>query len=261
VFGLPRRRTGLDHRIMLRTDRPDFVYAIGDIHGCYEELKSLEAQIADDIVSHGLQSIVVYLGDMIDRGPASDAVIDHLLSRRPPFPRLLVGGNHEELFLDFLAAPSPRHSWLHLGGTATLQSYGLDPTAIFNSGRNGAAMRLASHIPEEHLSLLRDLPLCISFPGLVLVHAGLEEGVPLEGQRVEKMRWIRLPIPAYTRPQPFGLLVHGHTPANLPVVEEYRVCVDTGAYATGRLTAVRVDRQNSLRFFTTRMASNRNDNS
>lgn len=223
------------------------VYAIGDIHGCLQQLLALEEQISREIAASSQSALVVYLGDLIDRGPDSFGVLEHLMYRRPSFARVILSGNHEDMFLDFLAAPSARHAWLTHGGVETLHSYGLDATAMFTRGRNGVAQTLAHYIPAQHTSFLETLPICLSMPGLTLVHAGLEPNTPIERQSPEEMMWRRMPVPAFSGPQPFGLMVHGHTPAPEPVIEDYRICVDTGAFATGILSAVAIDRENRPR--------------
>ena len=248
MFGFGRRQPPpLDPRILVQQQRPDLVYAIGDIHGCHQQLLALESQIAEEIASSGQTALVVYLGDLIDRGPDSFAVMSHLQSRRPPFARLILSGNHEEMFLDFLAAPSPRHVWLKHGGIETLRSYDLDADALFDNGRAAAIQKLDRYIPPEHVAFLEKLPICLALPGLTLVHAGLAENLPIERQPPGEMMWRRLPVPAYSEPQPFGLLVHGHTPSKTPLIEPYRICIDTGAFATGILSAVAIDRENRPR--------------
>lgn len=248
MFGFGRRKPPApDPRILRWPDRPDMVYAIGDIHGCFQELLALEEKIAREIEASNQSSVVVYLGDLIDRGPDSFSVLEHLSRPRPGLERVILSGNHEEMFLDFFDSPSPRSDWLQYGGVETLHSYGLEAASLFAGSRNAAAQKLAHYFPPEHLALVRNLPICLSMPDLVLVHAGLEADTPLEEQSVEEMVWRRLPVPAYSAPQPFGLVVHGHTPAKMPVIEDFRICIDTGAFATGVLSAVAIDRDNRPR--------------
>ncbi|WP_254677734.1 metallophosphoesterase [Devosia ureilytica] len=238
-------------QIIVEVDRPSFVYAIGDIHGCLHQLLALEQVIAADIAEHGQSALVVCLGDMIDRGPHSAHVLEHL-STSAPFERLLLTGNHEEMFLDFLEAPHRQHPWLRNGGWETLRSYGLDEDNLFEAGPQVASQRLVAGIGQDHLAMLRNLPVCYALPGLTLVHAGLVEGLPLNQQSARDMVWLRMPEPAYGGPQPFGLVVHGHTPASQPIVEPFRICVDTGAFATGLLTAARIDRLGAVTLFSSR---------
>jgi serine/threonine protein phosphatase 1 len=235
--------------ILLSEQRPDMVYVVGDIHGSLALLLDLEAQIADHRSRKAGTSRLVYLGDLIDRGPDSAGVIDHLLvnAEQP----IVLSGNHEQMFLEFLASPHPRHPWLHNGGLETLGSYGLDAARLFENGKRGAQQRLQSHVPREHIDFLGSMPLCASWPGLTCVHAGLAAGVELSRQSSRDMTWLRMPEPAFTETQPFGLLVHGHTPSPGPIIEPYRICVDTGAFATGILTAACIDGENGVQFLQT----------
>ena len=218
---------------------PAAVYAIGDIHGCLRELQTLERIIIADAQSGDGPVWIVYLGDMIDRGPNPAGVIDHLL--RPlsdRVKRICLGGNHEAMMLDFLAAQA-NMGWLNQGGAATLSSYVIDADAFARRSKQQRLNFLASHIPAEHVQFLRSLLLTASLPGAVFVHAGLRHGVGLSQQREEDLLWSR----DTNRHQPWQagtVVVHGHTPAQEAVMLPHRICVDTGAFATGRLTAVKL---------------------
>lgn len=260
MFGLSRRPAPRPARpIETITERPRYVYAVGDIHGCLAQLQELEQTITQDIARHGEPALVVYLGDMIDRGPASAGVLDHLMSKKD-YPAIMLAGNHEEMLLDFIADPNPRHAWLAYGGAETLLSYNLDSTTLFDRGRSGAQARLLSYIPPEHLDFIRSRPVCVTLPGITLVHAGMQPDRHVVQQLQQDMMWMRLPSPAFEGPQPFGLLVHGHTPAAEPLIEPYRICVDTGAFATGILTAARIDADGAVEIFSTSHTQRRNDN-
>jgi serine/threonine protein phosphatase 1 len=241
--GTPAQRVAAAYPTLTFERDPTLAYAIGDVHGCLALLLELEALIFADAAALGPQAgetWIVMLGDYVDRGPDSAGVLDHLLRPLPaPFRRLMVAGNHEERMLDFLNAPGPDSDWLALGGGETLRSYGLSEDALFAARRSGQAALLDSHIPGEHRQLLETLPGMLVTPGYVFVHAGLRPGVPLDEQHPSDLMWIRDKFRNdYAE---FGrLVVHGHTPTKIPLVSEHRINIDTGAYATGKLTAVRL---------------------
>lgn len=216
-------------------DAPDVLYAIGDVHGCHHLLERLEDRIRADAEGEAGEKILVRLGDYVDRGPDSAAVLDRLLARdRLPFRCLNLAGNHEDMMLDFLANPHSRHRWLQFGGVETLNSYGI--YQIPEKSRD-LAMLLEAHVPQDHRTLLEGLPSLIVFPGICLVHAGIDPARPLAGQTDDILLWKR-PLPV-EEVHPF-LVVHGHTP--VPSVETRGSCVnvDTGAYSSGVLSAVKI---------------------
>jgi serine/threonine protein phosphatase 1 len=221
---------------------PAVVYAIGDIHGCLDELLWLEDMVAKDARDIEGERWIITLGDHIDRGPRSAQVIEHLTGEPPPgFRRISLAGNHEQLLLDFLAEPAANFQWLEFGGIETARSYGLRDAALSFGGPSarGIARQLASLIPEAHLDFLRKLPISLSLPGFHFVHAGLRPGLAMEEQTDEDLLWIREPFLDEIG-SPAEVVVHGHTPTALPEIRPWRIGVDTGAFASGRLTAVRL---------------------
>jgi serine/threonine protein phosphatase 1 len=234
---------------------PDTVYAIGDIHGCLAPLKDLEAQIVEDARQRGGESWLVLLGDLIDRGPQSAQVLDRVLTPLPGLRRLVIRGNHESTMLDFIRDPAGNAQWLEFGGRETLLSYGIEEKSFANGaiGRNGFRQTLASYIPEEHVAFLASLPMLIETPDYVFVHAGLRPGVAIGAQTDADLLWIRDDyVDSYAE---FGkVIVHGHTPRTEALLTGSRIAVDTGAYATGRLTAVRLVRGEAPALLTTTAA-------
>lgn len=225
------------------TSSPDTIYAVGDIHGCLALLKDLEAQIVEDARQRGGENWLVLLGDLIDRGPQSAQVLDRVLTPLPGLRRLCIRGNHEATMLDFVRDPAGNAQWLEFGGRETLLSYGIEEKSFANGaiGRNGFRQTLASYIPEEHISFLAGLPTLIETPDYVFVHAGVRPGVTVGAQLDTDLLWMRDDYAdSYAE---FGkLIVHGHTPRTEALLTASRIAVDTGAYATGRLTAVRLAR-------------------
>lgn len=234
------KRTGAETRPRLFFETaPEVVYAVGDIHGCYDLLRRMETSIVEDAAAISGEKWIVMLGDYVDRGPQSAEVLDHLLLPPPEgFKRYCLAGNHEQLMLSYLDSPDPGHMWLGLGGQETLRSYRLDETA---AKRSSVTALLASHIPAEHVDFLRKAPSLISIPGFVFVHAGLRRGVPLRQQSDQDLMWIR-PDGHDAPLSPDFVTVHGHTPVPAIDVRPGRINVDTGAFATAILSGVRIDR-------------------
>lgn len=232
---------------------PAVVYAIGDIHGCLPQLRELEAMIVDDAAGIAGEKWIVALGDFIDRGPQSAGVLDHLMMPPPlGFTRHCIAGNHETMMLDYWDRPNPKATWLAFGGMDTLASYGISHKAATSASPKAMRDILDSHVPREHYDFLADLPLTLSLPAAVFVHAGIRRGVPIDQQQEADVLWIRdefFDVPGNDGP----LVVHGHTPGTEPLWLNNRICVDTGAFATGRLTAVRLTLQDEPRFLTTEM--------
>lgn len=218
-------------------------YVIGDVHGRLDLLDRLLDDIAADHQSRpGARGLIVVVGDLIDRGPDSKGVIERL--RRldlPGFRVVGLAGNHEEALLTILSGdPRPIEGWLRFGGGETLISYGADPQAIAALAPEDAQRRIAEVIPVEHRFFLEELGDSLRFGDYLFVHAGIRPGVPLELQSIRDLRWIREPFLSDTRDHGM-VVVHGHTISD--EVEEVgsRIGIDTGAYATGRLTALAID--------------------
>lgn len=219
------------------------VYAIGDVHGRLGLLRAAHARIAADRARTGDgRAPVIHLGDLCDRGPDSAGVIDLLLEgMERGEPWLALCGNHDRMFRDFLADDGaatlrPPDYWLSeaIGGRETLASYGLD-TYGWRGGLSALRAAAREQVPERHKAFLAGLPLWHETPDLILVHAGLRPGVPLAEQSEEDLLWIRNEF--LLSGHDFGrIVVHGHTPAELPEHRGTRVNLDTGAAYGGPLT-------------------------
>jgi serine/threonine protein phosphatase 1 len=227
------------------SERPPLIYAVGDVHGCLDPLKALEQRIVDDAAGMPGEKWIVMLGDYVDRGPQSAQVLDHLIAPAPAgFRRICLRGNHEEAMLGALESADGLDDWVGWGIEPTLASYGMSAaqiTALEGRGRASSKLQmLQAYIPDEHVEFLRRLPVLLSVPGYVFVHAGLRPGVALEQQRDRDLLWIRGEF--LDADHDFGaVVVHGHTPHAEPFVSPRRIGIDTGCFASGRLTAVRVD--------------------
>lgn len=213
------------------------IYAVGDIHGRVDLLRRMRDLIAADLARSTPETpLIVLLGDYVDRGPSSRAVLDLVTSEPFPAPIRPLLGNHEAMLLEFLSRPESGETWRRNGGIETVHSYGVD-VSEFRVGQNLAATseRLRQAIPPEHTAFLGKLALTHTAGGYFFCHAGVRPGVPLDQQRPEDLLWIRDEFVESNAA--FGaVIVHGHTPSEQPVVRRHAIGVDTGAYITGRLT-------------------------
>lgn len=213
------------------------VYAIGDIHGRADLLDRLHGLIEADLGTAPEKTVIVYLGDYVDRGPDSAAVIERLC--RPRFPDIetvALLGNHEDMLLQFLDAPYGASLWLANGGDATLRSYKVKVPASYDE-LLFTQRALMGAMPRHHKQFLMGLAEQAVFGDYLFVHAGIKPGLPLDRQSREHMIWIRdLFLDSVVD---HGMIVvHGHTIVHEVEWCENRIGVDTGAYTTGRLTAL-----------------------
>ena len=242
------RRVGLrgaadDPGISAKAHVPDgsLVCAIGDIHGRIDLLRELEHRLVRQAERRSeTRRVLVYLGDYLDRGGQSRAVIDHLIAPPPDgFERICLIGNHEEFVLRFLESPGDGSVWLMNGGRETLLSYGVSLPADMPSPDEIERARedLMTGLPRAHLAFLRSLTLTHLEGDYLFVHAGIRPGVKLADQRPDDLLWIREPF-LESKVDHGHVVVHGHTVSDKPDVRHNRIGIDTGAYASGRLTAL-----------------------
>ena len=218
------------------------VYAIRDVHGCHDELRALEQKIQIDAQRFSGRKIIIMLGDYIDRGPHSRRVVEHLMAPPPrDFQRVCLVGNHEVALLLYLDGYLSRETWLGYGGRETLFSYGVDPDRL--ASLYGSSDRTDAHIreviPAGHVDFLRSLPAMVCSDQFVFVHAGIRPGIALEAQDEGDLLNIREEFfQAAHRLDRW--VVHGHTIVDVPKLAGRRLDIDTGAFQTGRLTALRI---------------------
>ena len=218
-------------------------YAIGDVHGRLDLLDSLLDGIEREIAEKPQKRVsIVFLGDLVDRGPASAEVVERLRCYAPAGAMVhFIMGNHEEVMLRVLGGDiEPLSSWLRFGGAETLQSYGVDPAELARMSDGAAVKRLNEAIPAAHRKFLERFADSISFGDYLFVHAGIRPGVPLSEQSQSDLRWIREPFLGDSSNHGV-VVVHGHTISNDVEVTPNRIGVDTGAYCTGTLSALAVD--------------------
>ncbi len=251
MFGFLKRRrkdpeTSSVHPRVALPDRYSAIYAVGDVHGCLAQITSLEVALLADARACNETALILYLGDLIDRGPDSAAVLDRILA--PGVNRLCLMGNHEAMFLAALEARADLDRWLEFGGADMVASYGLDPGDLRRMRGPAAKQALLSHIPEEHIEFIRAMPVAAWSSTHFFAHAGISPDRNFADQTDRDLLWIREPFLSSQANYPLQV-VHGHTPAKQPVVMPNRICVDTGSYATGALTAVKLKRGITPRFF------------
>jgi serine/threonine protein phosphatase 1 len=232
-------------RVDLGPNTPSYpLYAIGDVHGCLDLLLSAEQRIFADMKATGKPGLIILLGDYIDRGPQSAAVLEHLSrDAAPGVRRLPLCGNHEEAFLQFLRDPGQLTRWLDFGGKQTLQSYGIDVEYMLE--RTGGRISelkavLRDAVPEQHVRFLTRLPTCLRIGNYFFVHAGVRPDVALDEQADEDLMWIREPFLSRGPGMPLTV-VHGHTPIAVPDFGANRIGIDTGAFMTGQLTVLKIE--------------------
>jgi serine/threonine protein phosphatase 1 len=218
------------------------LYAVGDVHGRLDLALELLELIARDAWGRDREILLVFLGDLIDRGPNSRGVLE--LARGQPLSgarTLCLKGNHEEMFARGLGGEaSVLPQWLDYGGYECAQSYGVEVGALFGRSPEELEATLLQAVPASHIRFAQDLPDSIRFGDYVLAHAGVRPGVKLEDQTPRDLRWIREGF--LESEADFGFrVVHGHS-ISLQVEERAnRICVDTGAYMSGVLTACWID--------------------
>lgn len=221
------------------------VWAVGDIHGRYDLLRPLLEEMLTDIGrTEAQRTVVVFLGDYVDRGPGSRSVVRTLAA----LPAAAGGvewrflkGNHEEAMFNFLTDPGVGAQWCEYGGDATLRSYGLRQPEMKH--RIEAWRRVSSDLDHKleapEREFLANLELSVEFGDYFFTHAGARPGVPLDRQTPEDLLWIR---GSFLRSETEfeKVVVHGHTPAAEVHADRRRIGIDTRAYESGVLTALRL---------------------
>lgn len=212
------------------------IYAVGDIHGYLDQLLAAHARIAEDRARTGnTEGPIVHVGDLVDRGPDVKGVIQYLIDGIDAGEDWLVlCGNHDRLFSDFLAGGDGTHArlrkgltWHHhrMGGSQTLASYGLKRKLLERDASFRARAR--AKVPAAHQAFLKDLPLWHREDDMIFVHAGIRPGFPMDAQDEDDLMWIRDEFLWQTNDHE-ALIVHGHTPVDEPTHYGNRVNIDTG---------------------------------
>ena len=218
-------------------------YGVGDIHGRLDLLEQLLDNIERDRAKRPQRkTLLVFLGDLIDRGPESAQVIERLRTYSVDgVQTVFLLGNHEEVLLRIIDGDTSLiPSWLRFGGAECLESYGADPLQVAGQADERAAATIRAAIPQSHREFLGSFVDTLRFGDYLFVHAGIRPGVSMDHQLQEDLRWIRDPF-LFDETDHGCVVVHGHTIS--PEVEERsnRIGIDTGAYRTGVLTALALE--------------------
>ncbi len=205
------------------------IYAIGDVHGHLDALRALHEKIrahAQDAPKADIT--LLYVGDLIDRGPDSAGVVDLAMTPMPDMRSVVLMGNHERMMLDALTGDTEAaHRWVANGGEEALQSWNVPPSA--------PPTQWHTYISQPVLEFLRIMPLFHRAGDYFFAHAGIRPGIPPERQSGHDLLWIREPFLSWPQPLPVRV-VHGHTPTPRPEILPHRINVDTGAAWGGPLS-------------------------
>ena len=218
-------------------------YGIGDIHGRLDLLDELLAKVHADIDGRkGRKVLLVFVGDLIDRGPSSAQVIERLRTyKRTGVRTVFLLGNHEEVLLRILRGEADLISkWCSFGGAECLRSYGADADMVARMRDADALVAIRAAIPREHVKFLESFDDSCRFGDYLFVHAGIRPGVEFDQQRQSDLRWIRDPF-LFDETDHGFVVVHGHTIRPDVEVRPNRIGIDTGAYRSGILTALAIE--------------------
>ena len=224
------------------------VYAVGDVHGRLDLLVALAEAIEYDNAARNeaaaklggggrAESTVILLGDLVDRGPDSAGVLTATRMWASQRKLRIIAGNHEEMFLESLENTDQLRHFLRYGGRETILSYPIAAEDYSAAEIGELQEMLLERVPAEHVEFIRSFEDVITIGDYVFVHAGIAPGVPLDEQRLGHLRWIREPFLSHEGDHGF-VVVHGHTISREIEVLPNRIGIDTGAYESGRLSAL-----------------------
>jgi len=220
------------------------LYAIGDVHGCFNLLVELLQLVEQDHeMRPAVETHVLLLGDYVDRGPQSRDVCELLYAMDPSNYFHCLRGNHEQTMLDVLDGNrTALRFWLEYGGAETLASWGMDPILIEQAhfgqlGEERLIDAFREAVPLALAEWLRSLPAVHLHGDYLFVHAGIRPALDLDMQSEEDLLWIREPFLSSKLTHPWRI-VHGHSEEDEVQIRHNRIGIDTGAYRTGILTAL-----------------------
>lgn len=239
MFG-PLRKKRVSSRPKASVPEGQRLYAIGDIHGRDDLLDMLLDKIMEDDATRDVaDQQLIFLGDLIDRGPASAAVVERAMAVAAALPntRLLMG-NHEEVFLKAIAGDEKAMRFFcRIGGRETILSYGMSEQDYNRFDYAELIEAISAMIPEAHRKFIESFEDMVIVGDYAFVHAGIKPSVPLADQQPSDLRWIREQFLDFAAPHE-RIIVHGHTISTSIDAHANRIGIDTGAYATGRLSAM-----------------------
>ena len=216
------------------------VYAIGDIHGRLDLLLDLTQQInRDDAGREAARTTLVFLGDLVDRGPDSREVVEFLIAfSEAGCDCVFLAGNHDDVFLRAVTGERAALPRLHaMGGRETAFSYGITAEEYDLGSFEDLGKLLAARVPARHVKFLGAMCDWHRIGDYVFVHAGIRPGRTMDEQVPGDLMWIRSAF--LDHGQCHGaMVVHGHTVSEEPVIRHNRIGIDTGAFRSGKLTAL-----------------------
>ena len=219
------------------------IYAIGDVHGRNDLLQQLIEKIIDDDASRGdTKAEIIFLGDLIDRGPDSAGVLETVMRLKQEWGEVrFLMGNHEEVYLQAATGSEKATRFFNrIGGKETILSYDISMQEYMSLDNAELAERLPNLIPDRHIDFIKAFEDQIVIGDYAFVHAGIRPGVPLDAQKPKDLRWIREEFLSVQEPHE-KVIVYGHT-INGDVIEKgNRIGIDTGAYYTEKLTALALE--------------------
>ena len=231
-------------------------YAVGDVHGRLDLLDQLLDKIHEDLNRRPAKKVLlVFVGDLIDRGPSSAHVVERLRTYiHPNVQTAFILDNHEEVLLRILAGDAELITkWRWFGGTECLSSYGVDTVKLAKMKVEDALEVIRAAIPREHIEFLETFDDSCRFGDYLFVHAGIRPGVEIDQQRQSDLRWIREAF-LFDETDHGFIVVHGHTIRPEVEIRGNRIGIDTGAYQSGVLTALAIEGSESW-FLDTRAAA------
>lgn len=222
------------------------VFAIGDIHGCDQLFAALQQAIeAQETRLPPARTTIILLGDLIDRGPDSASVLARAQDwqtrhRAKGLPFHILMGNHEDMLLQAMAKVDAMRLFVEHGGKETILSLGVSPAAYEAASWGELQGLLRAALGEQRAAFIRSFQSMVQLGDYAFTHAGIRPGLPLEEQSAQDMRWIREPFLS-SNDNHGAVIIHGHSIVEAPDLRSNRIGIDTGAYASGRLTALMLE--------------------
>jgi len=238
------------------------IFAIGDIHGCLNELTALHKKILTHDKFDAKNDSLIYLGDYIDRGKNSKEVINQILKlKNNKINTINLMGNHDEFMIDFLFnKKNDIKNWINFGLDQTIRSYGIEIVEFIKDGFEDSIIdrlrnTLLEKMDEEHINFFKNLELSFTTEKYLFVHAGVDPKKKLEDQTKQDFLWSRSNDFFNKDFKTDKIIVHGHTPEIEIVSHPYRINIDTGCYFSGKLSCVCLNDDSDSRIFTSNSAN------
>jgi len=232
------------------------IFAIGDIHGCLNQLVFLQKKILNYPKFKKNEDLLVYLGDYIDRGPNSKGVINQAITlQKENIKSIFLMGNHEQVMIDFLFDKiNNLRDWLRLGADQTFKSYDIEVAEFIKDGFEDETIEklrnvFLNQLTEKHIHFLKNLKLSYTLGKYLFVHAGINPEKSILEQNKSDFLWSRSNKFFDKNFKSEKIIIHGHTPEKEVINFPYRINIDTGCFFSGKLSCVCVNNENEKREF------------